>query len=96
MFTDDTCQEATKQDTRLAKALQRFPLCLLHNRRIVDELPDGCPFWDANPLVDIRELLDGAWTTPYSPSTADRIAICQSCVSTLSAHPQFRELRCHA
>jgi hypothetical protein len=73
-----------RQDDRLAKAINRFPLCVLHNVRIVDAFPRGCPLEHPNPLVAIQAYQDRAWTRfgnceRGGCDDAARVEICQAC-----------------
>jgi len=40
----------------------RFPLCKLHNLRLVNRLPAGCALGDRNPLERIAQLQEAGWS----------------------------------
>lgn len=77
--------------------------CELHGVNIVDQFPRRCPLATGNPLVTIGRLQDAAWrelgrSDPGRDSDGalallDRIDVCKSCLSRLSAHPTVRRLR---
>jgi len=75
-----------------------FPLCRLHNVRIVDELPRGCPLAEENPSRAIQELQDRAWSKmldivhdPSGGHDLERVHICGRC--ELHRNSRVRYLR---
>jgi hypothetical protein len=78
----------------------RFPVCELHGFRIVDHLPNGCPFRAENPLFGVHRYRERArkreCLTDDDIGAANdhhRADTCWKCVGRLSNHPNIRRLR---
>jgi hypothetical protein len=58
-----------------------FPLCRLHNLRIVDSLPPGCPYTSEWPHDRLAEMHDASWREISYATFArkERYEICSSC-----------------
>lgn len=73
-----------------------FPLCQLHNTRIVDAFPNSCPLGCTNTHAKLMEIKDcSLWQGGSDPHCATAVALlsdtCSRCVGRLlrDAHIQF-------
>ena len=76
-----------------------YPLCVLYEERIVDELRRRCPLSQPNPLAAIGDMENLGWQRyaerDYSGGirVKDRAAVCERCIGRLIAHPNIVALR---
>ena len=83
-----------------------FPHCKLHDDRIVDSFPDGCPLAAPDILAALGVMQDNGWrmsdgvvATGLIPTEGitllDRFDACNSCVDRMRLHPVVQYLRGH-
>lgn len=75
-----------------------FPLCELHEVRIVGEFPKGCPMRHANPLVAIENMQDAAHKADVADGNRGLALlvmreVCGSCLDRLLSNATVKRLR---
>lgn len=79
--------------------LALFPLCDLHDVRIVRSFPDGCPMRYADMAGKFADLQSRSFGHPDGPDAHDTAvcrqmhAICTDCLSRLGRDPHIQALR---
>ncbi len=77
----------------------RFPVCKLHDYRIVLALPMGCPFQASNPLDRILEVQQRGWAQLAKDELHSGLALleiaetCDNCMDRLRKNSHARWLR---
>lgn len=84
-----------------------FPRCSVHDIRIVNSLPSGCPLAEAVPSAAVEDAKNRAFSLiapnggghldlvrlQVGASGLDRIRICEACIARLAGHPAVCALR---
>lgn len=79
-----------------------FPRCELHEQRLIDGLPGGCPMRQPKPCAVIAELQNGGYGRLADGDTAggeadlERAALCNQCIGQLMRNRMVRRWRAEA